>query len=70
MPAYKLTFLNSAGEVVGTKIFTATSNFDAMRAAEQIASTAQCAGFELSNKHRTITRRLREPAEQGRRRRL
>lgn len=59
MPAYKLSFLNSAGDVIRAKVFTATSNFDAVQTAKQMADRAQCAGFELSNKHRTITRQLR-----------
>jgi hypothetical protein len=62
MPRYKLSFLNSAGAVIGARVFTATSNFDAMQAAKQMADRAQCAGFELSGQHRTIGRQLRNAA--------
>jgi hypothetical protein len=68
MGAYKLCFLNSVGDVVGARIFTAPSNFDAMRAAKQMADRAQCAGYELSNKHRTVTRQIREGAPPSSRR--
>jgi hypothetical protein len=63
MASYKLSFLNSAGEVIAARTFTATSNFDAMQAATQMANRVQCAGFELSSKHRTITRQLRNTPE-------
>ena len=62
MVKYKVSFLNLAGGVIGAAVFTAPSNFDAMQTAKQMAERAQCAGFELSNKHRTILRQIRDAA--------
>jgi hypothetical protein len=62
MPRYKLSYLNSSGAVIEARLFTATSNYDAMQAAKQMAARAQCAGFELSGRNRTIARQLRDLA--------
>jgi hypothetical protein len=69
MATYKVSFLNSTGGVVGEKVFNALSNFDAVKVAEQLANVAQCAGFELSNKQRTITRQVLDAPELPLRRR-
>lgn len=40
MAAYKISFLNASGQAIGTKSFTATSNYDAIQAAAQMAAHA------------------------------
>jgi hypothetical protein len=63
MATYRVSFLNSAGAVVGERVFTAPTNFDAIQTAKQMADRAQCVGFELSSKRRTITRQRRDGIE-------
>ena len=57
MGVYRLCFLSQTGEVFRERILHAPRNYDAVELAAQLADSAQCAGFELWNRHRQIVRR-------------